>query len=895
MEFCQLGDLATFVKKRDKLSTHPVTIEMVRSYPNPLGAGFNEVVVRHFAKQLASALEFLRSRNLVHRDLKPQNLLLNPPPGWIARAPHETRPFAVSKDSLVPSTGLESLPFLKIADFGFARHLPTTTMAETLCGSPLYMAPEILRYEKYDAKADLWSVGTVLYELMVGKPPFRAANHVDLLRKIEKAEDKIKFPDDLEISPEMKKVIRALLKRMPTERPSWDAFFRSEIIVGEIPGLVSADRRQPSAKEITPLRRESGAPDSGSVQPGPSDVKRAQQRLTPRSSFDRPGYNTSQEPPQTPRQEPLRQRRPSLVSHATAPALQGTRNDRGQPPPIERRVSQKPPSPSTSVPKDGWERDRATQRNQDRLAREARERAAQDAAFERDYVMVEKRAVEVNAFADELAANQQMNRGTRDEHPQPGAMVRRATTQGSPTSNPSAQANQARQMQVALRPESAHQRRPSLYERRYGPNKTSATSALAAALNMVNFRFGNGALAPVLGKGPSPPQGHGPFPAFPATQPMPLLLGDSVKPAKMDEDHRILSTMEDSATRSDVVYGFAEVKYKQLIPIAPSNDNKLGIRIFDAQDGQVNAEGDDDDLTADAVVGISEEALVLYVKALAILTNTINFAGTWWTGKRRGEVVGEVSSSPKSLDSGKASLASVGGRINGVVQWARNRFNECLEKSEFVSRKLVESQKKLPSHHTGHPSNHPRDYDGEQHQDIAGSLINLSSGITAEKLMYDRAVEMSKSAAMSELLSHDLPGCEVSYLTAVRLLEAVLEKHEEPGAKKGDNAKEKDKEKEGANEDSEDSDQLEEGDRNTVIKRECSASCVNLIKTNQAMIVIEHVRQRLHVLRKKITMANANKRHSQQKNASPPPEPANMHGGTPASAPTAPAGMSPRS
>ena len=89
---------------------------------------------------------------------------------------------------------------LKIADFGFARSLPSTALAETLCGSPLYMAPEILRYEKYDARADLWSVGTVLYEMMTGKPPFRASNHVDLLRRIEKGEDKIKFADEIVIS-----------------------------------------------------------------------------------------------------------------------------------------------------------------------------------------------------------------------------------------------------------------------------------------------------------------------------------------------------------------------------------------------------------------------------------------------------------------------------------------------------------------------------------------------------------------------------------------------------------------------------------------------------------------------------------------------------------------------
>lgn len=48
-------------------------------------------------------------------------------------------------------------------------------LAETLCGSPLYMAPEILHFHKYDAKADLWSVGTILFELLTGRPPFHGA------------------------------------------------------------------------------------------------------------------------------------------------------------------------------------------------------------------------------------------------------------------------------------------------------------------------------------------------------------------------------------------------------------------------------------------------------------------------------------------------------------------------------------------------------------------------------------------------------------------------------------------------------------------------------------------------------------------------------------------------
>jgi serine/threonine-protein kinase ULK/ATG1 len=100
------------------------------------------------------------------------------------------------------------------------------------------MAPEILRYEKYDAKADLWSVGAVLYEMAVGKPPFRAQNHVELLKKIEHTKG-IKFPDEdtqraaddsnpiIPVPNDIKVLIRTLLKRHPVERSSFDEFFGS--------------------------------------------------------------------------------------------------------------------------------------------------------------------------------------------------------------------------------------------------------------------------------------------------------------------------------------------------------------------------------------------------------------------------------------------------------------------------------------------------------------------------------------------------------------------------------------------------------------------------------------------------------------------------------------------
>lgn len=107
------------------------------------------------------------------------------------------------------------------------------------------MAPEILGYKKYDETADLWSVGAVLYEMSVGKPPFRAQNHIELLKKIEKSKG-IKFPDEdptssaaksggggseaLPVPSDIKKLIRMLLKQKPVERASFDQFFGSTAV-----------------------------------------------------------------------------------------------------------------------------------------------------------------------------------------------------------------------------------------------------------------------------------------------------------------------------------------------------------------------------------------------------------------------------------------------------------------------------------------------------------------------------------------------------------------------------------------------------------------------------------------------------------------------------------------
>ena len=797
MEFCELGDLSAFIKKRADLVNHPQTQRMIEKYPNPSVGGLNEVIVRHFAKQMASALEFLRSKNYIHRDLKPQNLLLNPSSMFYSQSGTlERMPLAASANSLIPATGIESLPMLKIADFGFARILPTTSLAETLCGSPLYMAPEILRYEKYDAKADLWSVGTVLFEMMCARPPFRANNHVELLRKIEERKDHIRFPEGIISSRAMKNLIRALLKRKPTERMSYDSFFSDPVIREEIPDLVDEDLPQSlQASEpeppVEPPKRVQKMPVEMSRRASESPYSRSPRDRTglgttpPSRPSSRPGPAVNQASGTPPRAQTTRrasnapiepidehiasrdQRRPVLTNAVTAPGRTATLQDHTTNPNAighRRRFSRDEQTPAPSGLKEHLDRERIPQRADVTALRDAADRAAQDNALDDGFVFVEKRRVEIDALADEIANSPQSQRDRVISRE--GAMKRRSTTQGSPTSTTGAVPSKA--IQIQQKPALAHHRTGS-YERRrqYRPSFESATSALSKAMNMVNIR-GLGLSPPVI-KGLSPPQGYSAFPTYPTAQSSLLMVGDGGKTMTKDEDSAVVKKIEELAQLSHVIYGFAEVKYKQLVPVAPS-DQGLGIGPAGVarkpSSAVIDDSEDDDDLTPETILIISEEALVLYVKTLAMLNKAMDVTGNYWNRHRRG-----------SDTATRTPTSSAATRLNQVVSWTRDRFNECCVKSEIVARKLQQARHHLPPDHPSHPSNASTG----SATTVGGSADNilLTTGVTAEKLMYDRALEMSRQAAVDELTGVNLAACDINYWTAIVMLEAILEDEDE--------------------------------------------------------------------------------------------------------------------
>ena len=107
---------------------------------------------------------------------------------------------------------------IKLCDFGFARAMSTNTIVLTsIKGTPLYMSPELVKEQPYDATSDLWSLGVILFELYVGQPPFYTNSIYSLINHIVK--DPVKYPQD--ISREFKTFLQGLLQKNPARRLTW--------------------------------------------------------------------------------------------------------------------------------------------------------------------------------------------------------------------------------------------------------------------------------------------------------------------------------------------------------------------------------------------------------------------------------------------------------------------------------------------------------------------------------------------------------------------------------------------------------------------------------------------------------------------------------------------------
>ncbi|ORX60879.1 AGC family protein kinase [Piromyces finnis] len=144
---------------------------------------FTEEQASKYIKQMATALLYLHKRNVIHRDIKPENLLL----GYNGE--------------------------LKIGDFGWSVHTSNASRRRTLCGTLDYLPPEMIEGKDHSAAVDIWSLGVLCYEFLVGVPPFEAPER-DTYKRIAKVD--LRIPNSL--SPEAKDLIKRLLQHDPEKR-----------------------------------------------------------------------------------------------------------------------------------------------------------------------------------------------------------------------------------------------------------------------------------------------------------------------------------------------------------------------------------------------------------------------------------------------------------------------------------------------------------------------------------------------------------------------------------------------------------------------------------------------------------------------------------------------------
>ncbi|CAE7294428.1 Nek1 [Symbiodinium sp. KB8] len=168
-EFCDRGDLTSQIQQRK-------------------GSHFPESEVLEILAQICLALSYIHSRKVLHRDLKPQNVF-------------------VSRDGSI-----------RLGDFGIARVLRHTfELAKTVVGTPIYLAPEVVESKPYGARADVWSLGVVLYEVMALRRPFSGSTIPSLVRRILRGKY---APLPSHYSEELRGLAHLMLSKSPGSRPS---------------------------------------------------------------------------------------------------------------------------------------------------------------------------------------------------------------------------------------------------------------------------------------------------------------------------------------------------------------------------------------------------------------------------------------------------------------------------------------------------------------------------------------------------------------------------------------------------------------------------------------------------------------------------------------------------
>lgn len=175
LDYMDGGDLQSVVDSRRRASEPPLEAPFMRRIIAAVG----------------SALRYIHSQGVLHRDVKPSNVLLSREPA--GGGPGE----------------------IKLADFGISKLLEVTGQAHTVVGTPPYMSPELVRGEPYGAASDAWALGVTLYELAALHRPFEAGNQLALVRQIVEQQQ---APLPHGTAPDVARVVMGLLHKDPGQR-----------------------------------------------------------------------------------------------------------------------------------------------------------------------------------------------------------------------------------------------------------------------------------------------------------------------------------------------------------------------------------------------------------------------------------------------------------------------------------------------------------------------------------------------------------------------------------------------------------------------------------------------------------------------------------------------------
>jgi calcium/calmodulin-dependent protein kinase I len=173
---------------------------------------YTEAEAAQLVLRIVSAVQYLHSKGIVHRDLKPENLLLK---------------------------SNQDVTDVCIADFGLSKIVGQSTMMQTACGTPSYVAPEVLNATGYGEEVDVWSIGVITYILLCGFPPFYGKTVPEIFERIMAAD--YDFPEEYwdEVSEDAKDFIEQLLVVNPQKRLTIDEALKHKWLKAAAGGTAS--------------------------------------------------------------------------------------------------------------------------------------------------------------------------------------------------------------------------------------------------------------------------------------------------------------------------------------------------------------------------------------------------------------------------------------------------------------------------------------------------------------------------------------------------------------------------------------------------------------------------------------------------------------------------------